>query len=447
MKRNAPDGLFAKASRIEDCVRAKGGKIKSIGLWGHNGGGNLGNEAGISAVIQNLRRLGSNIDFYGFSVNPDDTEARHGIRSFPIKRWASSAASSTGASVHRTSLCTKGWKARVKSYPVLYRVLRRLMSPVLEIQFLLQAHRSLKDIDLMLVAGTGQVADTWGGAGNFPYSLFKWSHLCRIRGVKWAVVSSGAGPISSSFSKPLIKSALSGSVYRSFRDEHSKRVVENLGVNGKNYVYPDLVFSLDLSGCGGAARQERAKTVVINALPFRRSGSWENPDGPEYSRYLDGLAKFACRLMEEGYEVRLVPTQLHMDRVFFEDLEKKSRENPPKETAWRLIAQPADSFEEVIAQLSQASLVVTSRFHGVVFSYMLGKPVLAISYHPKIRELMKNFGQERFCIDVEALDCELMVKKFRELESVKDEVSRQVLEKAEVNKRLLDEQYRRLLEV
>ena len=78
---------------------------------------------------------------------------------------------------------------------------------------------------------------------------------------------------------------------------------------------------------------------------------------------------------------------------------------------------------------------------------MLGKPVLGISYHPKITELMKDFGQERFCIDIDKLDADLMMKRFRELESMKNEVSKLVLEKVAINKHLLEDQYRQLLEL
>src|SRR5215475_5203435 len=50
------------------------------------GNGNLGDEATVAAVIQNLRRRYPTATIYAFSANPDDTRKRHGISAFPITR-------------------------------------------------------------------------------------------------------------------------------------------------------------------------------------------------------------------------------------------------------------------------------------------------------------------------------------------------------------------------
>ncbi len=57
-----------------------------IGLLDHVGGGNLGDEATLDAVAANIKRRWPNAEIVAFSMNPDDTEARHGIMSHPIRR-------------------------------------------------------------------------------------------------------------------------------------------------------------------------------------------------------------------------------------------------------------------------------------------------------------------------------------------------------------------------
>ena len=430
-----------------DYLKAHPGSVSSVGLWGHNGQGNLGNEETLSAAIHNLRRFEPDITLYGFSLNPEDTLERHGIPSFPIKRRGVVFSSSTHSSTTPMMISSLGWKARLKRYPVFYRVFRKIISPLLEIHFFVQAHRSLKGIDLMLVTGTGQVADSWGGVAGFPYSLFKWSLLCRIKGVKWAVVSAGVGPINSFLSRKFIKNSLSNAIYRSFRDDYSKRLIENLGVKGNIRVYPDLVFSLDLSKCGVTLQQERPKTVALNALPYREPGAWENPSSSFYQRYRDVLVRFASWLVEEGYDVHLIPTHVTMDSEFLKGFKSKINTNFPDRLRLRSFVSTNGTIGEVISWFSEVGIVVTTRFHGLIFSSLLGKPVLAVSYHPKISELMKDFGQERFCIDIEDLDFDLLVNKFKELESEKDDVSKRVLEKVELNKRLLEKQYLELLKL
>ena len=57
-----------------------------IGLLHHVGGGNLGDDATLDAVAGNIKRRWPNAEIVAFSMNPDDTETRHGIMSYPIRR-------------------------------------------------------------------------------------------------------------------------------------------------------------------------------------------------------------------------------------------------------------------------------------------------------------------------------------------------------------------------
>src|SRR5262249_58302553 len=55
-------------------------KIHSqIGLLNHIGGGNLGDDATIGAVLQNIRQRWPDVAITAFSQNPSDTSMRHGI--------------------------------------------------------------------------------------------------------------------------------------------------------------------------------------------------------------------------------------------------------------------------------------------------------------------------------------------------------------------------------
>ena len=52
-----------------------------------------------------------------------------------------------------------------------------------------------------------------------------------------------------------------------------------------------------------------------------------------------------------------------------------------------IIDEPASSVDELLSQLSSVDIVVASRFHNVLLALMLGKPVVAISYHEKFQGL------------------------------------------------------------
>src|SRR5437667_8038537 len=67
---------------------------KTVGLLDHLGHGNLGDDATLEAVMQNIRRRSPDATLIGFSLNPYDTEQRHGIPSYAIRRDSKSTPSS-----------------------------------------------------------------------------------------------------------------------------------------------------------------------------------------------------------------------------------------------------------------------------------------------------------------------------------------------------------------
>jgi len=57
-----------------------------VGLLNHIGGGNLGDDATFDAIADNIKWRWPRVEIVAFSMNPDDTETRHGITSYPIRR-------------------------------------------------------------------------------------------------------------------------------------------------------------------------------------------------------------------------------------------------------------------------------------------------------------------------------------------------------------------------
>src|SRR3954465_9797480 len=177
-----------------------------IGVFSHGGTRNLGDEARLAAVIQNVRLHIPNAEIFGFTINPQDTIQRHGITSYPIRRSTISPAQLPAPSV-ATSTETAAPKAKtaqtiknmLKSVPGLRPLLaglRRFTAAVVSIlaepAFLFTSYRRLKNIQLLLVAGSQQLNDGYGGAWGFPYPLFKWTLLATLTGTKAAILSVGA---------------------------------------------------------------------------------------------------------------------------------------------------------------------------------------------------------------------------------------------------------------
>ena len=88
--------------------RAVQPKPKKIGLLEHMGGGNLGDDATVAAVMQNLRLRWPDVEIYGFSMNTEDTTLRHGIPAYPIRRrsWSQTKGGPAEKAAVRGSLKT-----------------------------------------------------------------------------------------------------------------------------------------------------------------------------------------------------------------------------------------------------------------------------------------------------------------------------------------------------
>src|SRR5262249_18133956 len=174
-----------------------------IGLLDHVGGGNLGDDATLDAVAGNIKRRWPNAEIVAFSMNPDDTETRHGIRSQPIRRKGWSIGykpAGTEATLKETV------KALTRKYSAVFYLLKAAHAVVClpvevfrELSFLVSSRRNIKCFDLLIISGGGQLTEK-GGPGGFPYTIFQWVVLARSAGVRGLVFNIGAGLLDSALS-------------------------------------------------------------------------------------------------------------------------------------------------------------------------------------------------------------------------------------------------------
>ena len=91
--------------------------------------------------------------------------------------------------------------------------------------------------------------------------------------------------------------------------------------------------------------------------------------------------------------------------------------------------------------MSGFDFVVTSRFHGVIFSHVLSKPVIALSYLPKIEDLMRTVGHDRYCLEIEHFDADSLIERFKSLVEERDALTLLFREKSEAYSRVLQRDF------
>jgi polysaccharide pyruvyl transferase WcaK-like protein len=431
--------------------------VRKIGILGHVGNENLGDEAIIAAVIQNIKCRDPYAQIYGFTSNPEDTEKRHKIAAFPVRRINKrmhykntvTGLQSSGIS----SKVTQQIKITLKAVPVVYGFLKGLqkiwhifLTSLREPRFLIQCYGNLKGIDLLIIAGSQQLIDYVGGPWAFPYTLFKWVLLAKAVKTKVAFVSVGAGPIHSPLGKFFARKSLALASYRSYRDETSRAFVETLGVSGQNSVFPDLVYSLQIeaSSTNGFARTS-LPIVGINPVPFSDDRYWLGANSCQYERYVGELGDFALWVIQRGYRVLFFPTQLHLDPPVITDIKNVLEVRADRDLGQNIVDKPICSFDDLVSAICMTDIVVATRYHGIVVPYVLNRPVLGIAYQRKSVDLMAQMGQAEYVVDINSFDADSLKTRFVSLESRFTAIKDEIQQRNSAFRQALQNQYDHLL--
>lgn len=372
-----------------------------IGLLDHMGYGNLGDAATQEALIANIRARLPFAEIVGFSLNPQDTTQRHGIPSYSITYWHPGLrSSSTGRGKNHISLRSR-LKAVFTRIPIVSGMVRWLLHTSREVKHLVRSLRIVRSLDSLIIAGGGQLSELWRGPRSHPYNVFKFSLLTKLARRKLIFINVGAGPLQHPLSRAFIRWSVNLADYVSFRDVESQALIAELGVRRSTHVFPDSAYGLDVSDIRGVARGSSSGTVVgLNAIGFCDPRIWPEKDLAVYSAYLDKLAEFCLWLWSRHYQVRMYSAELSVDVHALEDLHQRLSASLSPAELDVIFQPPQQTVSGLMAQLAGFDFVVTSKFHGVVFSYLLARPVLAISYHRKIDDLIRTVGENHYCLDI-----------------------------------------------
>jgi polysaccharide pyruvyl transferase WcaK-like protein len=409
---------------------------RTIGLLHHIGGGNLGDDATQAAVMLNIRKRWPHVALIGFSANPDDTRARHGIPSYAIRRnpWI------LGARAGRTPVTVKGnIKSVLRKNRLLFGLLRALHSVgfraprelAAEIVFLARAFRVLRSVDLLIINGGGQLTE-WGGPWGFPYTICKWTLLARLAKVKCVFLNVGAGPLTRPLSKFFVKRALSSSHYASFRDEASRALARRIGFEGRSPVFPDSAYGLELPALGGprGIRAPGKPIVGLAPMPYCDPRVFHEKDQRVYESFIRKLGLFASWVVKNDYQLALFGSDIGTDPLAIEDLHRALRTDPElAQRSHSIIDEPVASGEQLLDSMASMDYVVTCRFHGVIFAHLLNKPVVAVAHHPKVTTLMGDLGLAQYCLDIRSFDPDLLITTFTALVRDSEEIKERMAER------------------
>jgi len=423
-----------------------------IGLLHHCGTGNLGDDATVTTVLQQIKSRWPTASVVGLSLDPLDSERRHGIPCFAIRQsvfpfeqeW-SSASPATQRGRYSDRL-----KARFRKAGPLYRATKTIKNVLIvrpiqflrEVTFLGQSLILACELDLIVICGGGQLLD-WGGPLAFPYTLFKWSLIAQCARAKCIFLNNGAGPLDSPLSRWFIRRALAMADYVSLRDRASDELLRKIGFQGKIKVVADSAWGLRLPDGIARRRSKAKKELVIGIAPMAYGDSSRHfvDDYHGYRRLIDSLAEFSAELLRRGCRIRLFSTDIWFDSQALADLEATIHKNNPGLAPGRVTREPVADIADFMAALSRVDCYVTCRFHGVIFASLLYVPTIALAPHPKVATLMSDMGLSEYCVDIATCDAAGLTARFDHLLANRDDVKARIRRHVAQSRSLLESQF------
>lgn len=309
----------------------------------------------------------------------------------------------------------------------------------------MRAARLLRKGDLLVVAGGGQLDETWGGPWSHPFALWRWTALARLRGCRIAIVSVGWGKLHSTVGRRLAAGALGRADYCSYRDAGSAANAADIGLIDPGSVVPDIALALPLSARRIQGANRKVSRVGICPIAFARQGTWPVADAEVYSRYLEELAAFVSSITARGLRVLLYTTG-RMDRATVTELVTRVLQAPATRSDLIEVADTS-TVGRLLDALATCDLVVASRLHGVILAHCLALPTLAISFDRKVKAHMSDVGQSALCVDIRRFDRDGLLALFEDLTARAGEVSDELREFLGRVERPLAQQFDRLTEL
>jgi polysaccharide pyruvyl transferase WcaK-like protein len=404
-------------------------KPARITFYGNFGAGNLGNECTLQVIIEQTLRRWPDAQLLCFCTNPQDVRTRHNIAAIP-----SEAVDKTAAGGGRSGGL---WDRLAWIFRIAFRRIP------LELVHWVKSLRAVSNTDMLIVAGTGIVADYLCGPLGWPYDIFKLSTLAALCRVRLVFLSVGVGPIHHPLSRWFLKWSLALAHHRSYRDDSSKQYLETIGFNtDRDFVYPDVAFGLSQNNAVSGVRAGQRRVVGLGLKDY---GTTERLEPKVFQEYLETMAAFVSWLQVHGYGVRLLIGDIHYDAWVMEEFVEilKSRNIPTD--APLLVAEPALTVKELLRQVGETEAVISARYHNLVLALVQNKPVIALSDHAKLDSLVTDFGLAQYLLPLGDLSLQALIGRFKDLEKDAERLTPYIKAELEKYRQALDAQYATLL--
>lgn len=365
-----------------------------IGIVGNYGNDNNGDESILLGIIQQVKQTFSiqNAEITVFSNNPQQTSKLYGVQSYPLYYRESNL---------------------FKTFYTTYKTNQKYVA----------------DFDLLIIGGGGILMDFYRREAHLYSSYAMMAKKCKV---PYIIYGCGVGPLDTLSGKLMIRFMCAYAENISVRDPKSKQLLKRIGVSKEVEIIGDPAFTLYQPK---EVYAEAPKKIGLSAVPIYNANYWPSGDVEIYDKYITGMAMNLDLLIEQkDIDLTFFATKFPQDVTVTQDIQKKMK-YANRTTILDGNLKPM----ALIDVASQQDIVIGTRLHSLILATDSATPIIAISYHHKVKDFMEMIGKEnRYCTTEEIMqESQLLISLYEEIETnwstvvaETKELSKQLHEKA-----------------
>lgn len=325
-------------------------------LSGYYGFDNAGDDAVLFAIVQALREIIPDVDITVLSNQPEKTAEQFGVKA--VDRWG------------KTSL-----------------------------------PKAIKECDVLISGGGSLLQDVTSKNGILYYlGVIKLAQMMRKKVIVYA---QGIGPVNEPRNRALVAKILNKVQAITVRDMDSRRELIEMGVYREIMVAVDPVLGisadsidetqgLQLLRGAEAGYVDGRKTLMVAAR------NWKHSD-----RFFKEIAESCDAMAEQGWQVVFVPFHYPEDVDAGRNIAALMKQDA-------VVLSGNYSPQETMAVLKNADLIMGMRLHSLIMGAALLKPMVGLSYDPKVTSFMQLLRQPD-CYPVDSVEAAQLIRSMNRL--------------------------------
>ncbi|WP_301109032.1 polysaccharide pyruvyl transferase family protein [Sporosarcina sp.] len=329
-----------------------------IGIVGNYGNDNNGDESILSGILQQVKQEFSvtNENITVFSNNTQQTSERYGVHSYPLYYKKSN--------LYKTFISTyKNNKKYVTKF------------------------------DLLIIGGGGILMDFYKREAHL---FLTYALMAKQSNVPYIVYGCGAGPVNTITGRISINIMTRYAQNVSVRDPESKKLLQKIGVKKDIEVIGDPAFTLKTQR---QTYPDRPTNIGVSAVPYYNANYWPEGDIEKYEVYTASMARNLDKVItDQGANITFFATKFPQDVTVTKDI-RKQMVHKERVTIIEENLVP----ERIMEVTGGLDLIIGTRLHSLILATNSETPIIAVSYHTKVKDFMSFVGASDRCVNINDL--------------------------------------------